>query len=300
MAIKKIPCGGFYVDDGAVQNVDGKPVLSAWNADLPKPSVGGYGYTEQGEQTVITWDGNTSGKVVVVVDEDTQLVKIADVPAIFDPNSVISISDTTGEQAFEVYDVTDEYGTISYRAASNAALSVVVDFVKASQTGVAFTENGIYVQKGGDLGSEYITSLTYSTPDTIHKIDEKYLPEAGGNDFIIELPSRTGALAESTIAQLDSVADFIAGNLDKKQPYTIKCYVPHPDIGTIILDCTVSQFKYNDQNSSRLCRITGSNLSNMSYTQDGLEFFCVDFYKNWNSPWTFNFKTAALTIGDMF
>lgn len=47
MAIKKIPCGGFYVDDVAVQNVDGKPVLSVWNADLPKPSAGGYGYTDE-------------------------------------------------------------------------------------------------------------------------------------------------------------------------------------------------------------------------------------------------------------
>lgn len=83
MAIKKIPCGGFYVYDSAVQNVDGKPVLNTidvplenakatggigwtdedytihkidekylpeagggWPADLPKPSIGGYGYTD--------------------------------------------------------------------------------------------------------------------------------------------------------------------------------------------------------------------------------------------------------------
>ena len=36
-----------------------------WPSDLPKPSVGGYGYTESGEQTTITWDGDTDGRVVI-------------------------------------------------------------------------------------------------------------------------------------------------------------------------------------------------------------------------------------------
>lgn len=178
-----------------------------WPSDLPKPSVGGYGYTEQGEQTVITWDGDTEGKTVV----DTGafiLVKVAELPVNFKPNNVSSIIDTNGKQNFTFYDMDNEYGIVSFSLEDYSAVNFVSDYVKAteyaSEMGLAFTENGVYFQKGGMLGADgYVSSLTYGTPDTVHKIDEKYLPEGG--DYPLSHETWTFTLEDDTTVEKEVV-----------------------------------------------------------------------------------------------
>ena len=218
MAIKKIPCGGFYVDDGAIQNVDGKPVLSAWNADLPKPSVGGYGYTEQGEQTTIEWDGDTTGKEHFE-SEGAVLYNVANVPQDFDKDSVSKITETTGETDFAVLDMSEMAGVIAFSYNnSKMLLMVVVDYEKANAIfgDASLTTNGVFFAVNGDV---YTTSLTYGTPDTIHKIDEKYLPEAGGGVMVVvpislNMQTQKYEFADGAIPILDAFkSDFESGKM---------------------------------------------------------------------------------------
>lgn len=143
-----------------------------WPADLPKPSVGGYGYTEQGNQTVITWDGDTEGRDSIT----DALFKVSDeVPNDAEISSgVIAFND--GESGivgsgFQFGDTAMAYVDGSLVIASAPGQIVTEDFT------IDIPSAGVYFLKtpGG-----FIASLTYGTPDTIHKIDEKYLPASGG------------------------------------------------------------------------------------------------------------------------
>lgn len=133
-----------------------------WPADLPKPSVGGYGYTEQGEQTVITWDGDTEGKVVY----DDTFFKVSDLTPSKDSMSDAKIVFNGVEYDFNAVDIRGVNGYYD----TNGLVSVFLDDSE--------TPKGIYFA-GGDE-DEYVSSLTYGTPETVHKIDEKYLPQSGG------------------------------------------------------------------------------------------------------------------------
>lgn len=160
MAIKKIPCGGFYVDDGAVQNVDGKPVLSVWNADLPKPSVGGYGYTEQGEQVIfddnLLIDSPAEGVFYSVIDIDP--LEVGETYNIV-WNGVEYICECVG-------------GEVTY-IGNESIIGMPVE-----------TDEPFFVSVGEGDAVIVVTSTsgTYSIKvskggETVHKIDEKYLPE---------------------------------------------------------------------------------------------------------------------------
>ena len=146
-----------------------------WPADLPKPSVGGYGYTEQGEQTVITWDGDTEGKVVY----DDTFFKVSDLTPSKDSMSDAKIVFNGVEYDFNAVDIRGVNGYYD----TNALVSVFLDD--------SVTPKGIYFA-GGDE-NEFVSSLTYGTPDTIHKIDEKYLPEVDA-DPILENAKSTGGI----------------------------------------------------------------------------------------------------------
>lgn len=181
MSIKKIPCGGFYVDDDAVQIVDGKPVLSAWNAELPKPSVGGYGYTEQGEQ--VLYDG------ALLINDP-----------VYGSDAVSCRIDIDRLEVGETYKVIwngDEYvcncllieDAIPYIGnASILGLPIVTDYpflvvVEEGEVIVATMSAGTYSIKLSKNGY------------TIHKIDEKYLPSGGGLPDPTEMPNGTMMVA---------------------------------------------------------------------------------------------------------
>lgn len=152
-----------------------------WPADLPKPSVGGYGYTEQGEQTVITWDGDISGLVSVQLNERINFYKISDLIV---PNSDIVGMSVAWSHGLTVtitqpiYEELVEMGLISDDiSAFEEGMAVFARQNGASLFGRTFPETGVYFMKDRE---NFVSSLTYGTPDTIHKIDEKYLPEGGG------------------------------------------------------------------------------------------------------------------------
>lgn len=163
------------LEESKISVNDGNCGSGGWPADLPKPSVGGYGYTEQGEQTTIEWDGDTTGKEHFE-SEGAVLYNVANVPQDFDKDSVSKITETTGETDFAVLDMSEMAGVIAFSYNnSKMLLMVVVDYEKANAIfgDASLTTNGVFFAVNGDV---YTTSLTYGTPDTIHKIDEKYLP----------------------------------------------------------------------------------------------------------------------------
>lgn len=156
----------------------------AWPSDLPKPSVGGYGYTEQSNQTTITWDGDTSGLVSVNI-EDMVYYKVS--------NNTPSGDDLIGGRVVYLNnigellnkDITPErimqVGSII--SISNVFISLEDNY---TISGITFPEKGVYFEWRVSYDNIicYTKSLTYGTPDTVHKIDEKYLPEAGGGMMV--------------------------------------------------------------------------------------------------------------------
>lgn len=155
-----------------------------WPSDLPKPSVGGYGYTEQGNQTVITWDGNTEGKHMVIPMSpgiDYEFYKIAELTPTTDEVIGGVIYTKAGDNGtFRTEITADSITTMSehlYRINGYAQNMVIVALEYSEIGGVTF-ERGMYFNKigSGDL-AKYIKYIDYGTPDTVHKIDEKYLPE---------------------------------------------------------------------------------------------------------------------------
>lgn len=126
-------------------------------------STGGIGWTEQGEQTVITWDGNTDGKIVV-----GEFCRISEkTPTISDLVGGVCKSGDT-KRTISESDFQDFGDLIFWRDGG-----FLVVYNPYSEEGFEFTETGIYFAGGG---GSFTSLLTYGTPDTVHKIDEKYLP----------------------------------------------------------------------------------------------------------------------------
>ena len=137
--------------------------------------TGGFGYTEQGNQTVITWDGNTEGRVSI---EGTY--KVSELtPTIEEVTGGVVYTKAGDNGTFSVEITADKITTSSehlYFVQCYGQSSIIV-VLKDSEMGGNAVEHGVYYSKrGSGTSSVYITSLTYGTPDTVHKIDEKYLP----------------------------------------------------------------------------------------------------------------------------
>lgn len=205
-----------------------------WPADLPKPSVGGYGYTEQGEQTVITWDGDTEGRESVlnayfkVSDETPSESAISNGEIVF----VNGVSGTVGDGA-EVSDIAIMFADGNILLASSSGQVVTEDIT------FDIPSAGIYFMKEPSVDN-YITSLTYGTPDTIHKIDEKYLPEAGGgsNDFVIHV-GHYGQIGADGIAELNELENFMSNKSDSDN-VRVTCVFNPTGAFSITIPCSVN------------------------------------------------------------
>lgn len=142
--------------------------------------TGGFGYTEQGNQTVITWDGNTEGKQMVSLGSNIKLYKIAELTPTTDEviGGVIytkSGDDGALQTKITANSITEKTEHL-YQIKGYGQNMVVVALEYIEINGVAF-ERGVYFNKSGSgVLSQYIQSITYGTPDTVHKIDEKYVP----------------------------------------------------------------------------------------------------------------------------
>ena len=165
-----------------------------WPSDLPKPSVGGYGYTESGEQTTITWDGDTDGRDSFILHNtamDINAYKIAEKDAKYPNNATITIkigeNENTGEAKLIEYTNCSEYSFLEEPMVIIATGGEEIE-ISGKLTGVAPSDGVYFIKVPQKHFDVYATSLTYGTPDTVHKIDEKYLPDGVGGGGSVPKP----------------------------------------------------------------------------------------------------------------
>lgn len=178
----------FAEKNGARKPVDGMHMLSkmieqvgngGWPADLPKPSVGGYGYTEQGEQ--VLFDGD------LLIDQPSQ-------PPTGAVYNIIDIDQLEVGETYKIVwngvDYTCECMSVDLGGGDELAylgnLSIM-GFPISTDYPFLF----VYQEDGYMVAT--LTTGTYSiklskSGETIHKIDEKYLPQSGGIEMLYLLP----------------------------------------------------------------------------------------------------------------
>lgn len=141
--------------------------------------TGGFGYTEQGNQTVITWDGNTEGKQMVSLGQ-VSLYKIAELTPTTDEVIGGVIYTKSGDNVTSPTKITaDSIVPMSENVykINGYGQSFVVVALEYSEIEALTFERGVYFSKSGSgVTSKYIKSITYGTPDAVHKIDKKYVP----------------------------------------------------------------------------------------------------------------------------
>lgn len=148
-----------------------QPSSGGWPSDLPKPSVGGYGYTEQGEQ-VLLFDGD------LLIDNSSTTPTGAVV-------SEINIDSLEVGETYNIVwngvDYTCECMTVEIDGHEIAYLG------NLSITGLSISTDYpfVFVDQQNMYMVATLTAGTYSiklskSGETIHKIDEKYLPASGG------------------------------------------------------------------------------------------------------------------------
>lgn len=147
--------------------------------------TGGFGYTEQGEQTVITWDGDTEG----IVDKGGHFYKVSELTPTIDEVIGGVINTKTGDGIFPTEITADSITAISehlYTVQGYSRSSVIVALEDSEIEGITFEPGLYYSKRGSGVISVYIKSLTYGTPYTVHKIDKKYLPPHIIEEIIIK------------------------------------------------------------------------------------------------------------------
>lgn len=155
-------------------------------------TTGGFGYTEQGEQTVITWDGDTEGRDNFTLNfglGEVSYYKVSEKSDNYTDSAVVGFADTDEREAVK----SDGNGAFMYWD-GESILVVVADGGDFSLYNGVITGDapsaGVYFMNFAQA-EVVVSSLTYGTPDTIHTIDEKYLPASGGV-VIIEIDPDTG------------------------------------------------------------------------------------------------------------
>lgn len=143
--------------------------------------TGGIGWTEQGNQTTITWDGDVEGRDSFNTTlGGVTFYKVAEKGTGY--TDYAGVSDNVNDGTFDVQFVSGE-NAFAYCTVIDFPCVIVADGGEFTVTSgeVVFTaiapSAGVYFVY---MGEEYITSLAYGTPDTVHKIDEKYI--SGGSE----------------------------------------------------------------------------------------------------------------------
>ena len=168
---------------------DDNPGSGGWPADLPKPSVGGYGYTEQGEQTV------------VVVDNESI--------------TTVAASGMNYGQFATPFDIVDGAYTVIFNGTeynlNSTLFEELGDYIigEVTESGYDFSRypfiivnaNGMTILVTESAGDYVVTVKT--TPDVIHKLDNKYY------DSVINYEIEYGAERESVIAVYNKIKDAI-------------------------------------------------------------------------------------------
>ena len=141
-----------------------------WPADLPKPGAGGYGYTEQGEQTVIV----DNESVATVVDEEQISGDFATPFDIVDGAYTVIFNGTE-------YNLNSTVGGVEVGAYLGELDGFSPDFSQYPFLIISHPSLGswLFTESAGTY------TITIKKPsETVHKIDEKYLPKAGGTMMV--------------------------------------------------------------------------------------------------------------------
>lgn len=197
---KKIPCGGFYLDDMLSVDENGKLGVN-----------GGEPY----KQLVTDGDGNPKwedrlayddSRTVVNIFETLNTVKVSDnIPAWVADKPAINVwmSDLDGSKQFNIN---------SYSENLYFVMSVVVFVLQdgADMNGLVFPEKGVYFFTDGRTFTTGISIATSDKPeitwdgniDIIKKIDKEYMPD--DMDSIIIKSSTSGSKKKFKITVDDS------------------------------------------------------------------------------------------------
>lgn len=265
------------------QMIDALGTGGGWPADLPKPSVGGYGYTEQGEQTVITWDGNTEGKTVVA----GRYCKVAD--NCFNNEDIVgmNVTTSTGESTAvtqEMYDDMLEHGFLAEDFAFLGDDVLCVRKPNIDVFSLHFDETGVYFIKR----EEYITSLTYRG-NTIHKIDEKYLPASGGTMVVVPCTINPETmdveLTDTGVAVMDKInTDYQNGNI-----YPVICKIS-PELGDSSLDLYINLCALGFEDGSVVLSFASNDVRGDSFVSNVAKIGKI------SDEWTVQFLTTSIPL----
>lgn len=170
MMAKKLSGGGGGGSDPIVENAK---------------STGGIGWTESGEQTVIEWDGNTEGRseIQAMMSPDyifpSGFFKISD--------SVPTIDDIIGgklilmgsEHIIADNDIIKMGGMVGIGNSTVGGTIIIISLAGTyyeQDAGFVVPEDGVYSINAGS-GNVFVSYFEFSN-NHVHKINEKYLPEA--------------------------------------------------------------------------------------------------------------------------
>lgn len=199
MAIKKIPCGGFYVNDDAVEMIDGKPVLQTGDSDPAiknAKETGGFGWTESGGnieiigETTVTSPDYTSEILIpmtgmnlkqVYENVDSSNIRVV-YDGAFSESCNVDYDDDSGY--FTLYsDINGEYKRVAYQDENH--LDEI--FIITSNPNTTVTVEAYVISDG-----------------TVHTIDPKYI--SGGAMVVhFEVDTASGAptlIADKTVAEV--------------------------------------------------------------------------------------------------
>ena len=175
---KKIPCGGFYLNDTLGVDENGKLGV---NGGEPFKSL------------VTDGDGNTKwedrlayddSKLVVDYGHGIKLVKVADeVPSWATVDANIKGWSSSGEIATGTPEYYEDLGNGSFMLEDASVVFITTDNVEFR--GIVFPEKGVYFAKFPEGYMAGIASAESDTPEitwdgnigVIKKLDEKFLPE---------------------------------------------------------------------------------------------------------------------------
>lgn len=165
----ELDTGKTFIFDGETWHE--QPNGGGWPADLPKPSVGGYGYTESGVETILV-----DNEIVTTVNDSLFILGEFKTPFnIVDGAYTVIFNGTE----YNLNSTLDGKGDFWYLGGDFSQYPFKIEPPKYGRKGLLYTESA---------GDYEITVKTIT--DTIRTIDEKYLPvipAAPSNDGVYAL-----------------------------------------------------------------------------------------------------------------
>lgn len=212
--------------------------------DYIKNRPGGY---EEGFE--ITWDGDTTGKTVVDINEDARLIKVSD--AILSQEDVIGGTIDAGSA--RVFTISSEM--ITPLDGRNFALEMFVVIVADAPAMFAETElpeAGIYFTSAPSYGIN-VNSLSKLI---VFQYDDKYIPDTIARKDEVY----------TKYARKENISITWDGNIENEDTFTFNSFLYYKmsDIAIPFEDVISVTSQYSDGNTSTLC-YSGTNCYKTGY-----------------------------------